>query len=69
MIQYHKGSSHDTFENMRQVQNEVIKIVEPKQGRAVIFDGRIYHSSSSPVQSQKRIVINFNFNTIVDTNV
>jgi hypothetical protein len=48
------------------VHGQLMKTVEPKQGRAVIFDGRIQHASSSPVKSQKRIVINFNFNTVGD---
>ena len=41
---------------------EEIKQVEPKQGTAVIFDGLTLHSSSSPVTSDRRIVINYNFN-------
>jgi len=49
---------------------QLMKTVEPKQGRAVIFDGRIQHASSSPTKHQRRIVINFNFNTVGDlTNV
>jgi hypothetical protein len=43
--------------------NEIIKQVDPVAGRAVIFDGRIKHASSSPTSYKKRIVINFNFNT------
>jgi hypothetical protein len=43
--------------------NEIIKTVEPKQGRAVVFDGLIKHASSSPISSTKRLVINYNFNT------
>ena len=42
--------------------NNIIKQVEPKQGTAVIFDGLTLHSSSSPVTSDRRIVINYNFN-------
>lgn len=38
---------------------EVVKKVEPKKNRVVIFDGSIYHSSGSPNIS-KRCVINFN---------
>ena len=42
--------------------NNIIKQVEPKQGTAVIFDGLTLHSSSSPVTSDRRIVVNYNFN-------
>lgn len=42
--------------------NKIIKQVEPTQGTAVIFDGQTLHSSSSPVLSDRRIVINYNFN-------
>mgnify|MGYP003679651724 CR=1 FL=1 len=42
--------------------NNIIKQVEPKQGTAVIFDGHTLHSSSSPVTSDRRIVVNYNFN-------
>ncbi len=38
---------------------ETIKTVTPKKNRVVVFDGAIYHSSGSPVES-KRCVINFN---------
>jgi hypothetical protein len=41
---------------------DVIKTVDPVKGTAVIFDGSIKHSSSTPVNSNRRIVINYNFN-------
>jgi hypothetical protein len=34
--------------------------VTPLQGRCVIFDGRNYHSSSSPTKN-KRCILNFNY--------
>ena len=40
----------------------IIKTVDPVKGTAVIFDGRIKHSSSTPVNHNQRVVINFNFN-------
>jgi hypothetical protein len=39
----------------------VIRRVSPQRGRAVLFDSDIFHASSSPVQSDKRIVINIVF--------
>ena len=40
--------------------------VSPKQGRAVLFNGMHYHSSSLPKKSENRIAININ---IVDKSV
>jgi hypothetical protein len=41
---------------------QVIKTVDPVEGTAVIFPGHIMHSSSTPVVSNRRVVLNFNFN-------
>lgn len=41
--------------------DKVIREVEPKKGRAVIFPGDMYHSSSSPRKHSNRITININF--------
>lgn len=38
----------------------VIDTVSPKAGRAVLFDGALYHGSASPVNHRYRVVINFN---------
>mgnify|MGYP003317981900 FL=1 len=35
--------------------------VTPKQGRAVIFNSNRFHASSSPVQNQRRVIINYVF--------
>lgn len=35
--------------------------VSPKMGRAVFFDGSIYHASSSPVESNMRCILNIDF--------
>ena len=43
-------------------EGNVIQSVDPKNGTAVIFDGTIRHSSSSPVEARRRVVINYNFN-------
>ena len=39
----------------------VIQEIEPKKGRAVIFTGDTYHSSSCPRNHPNRIVVNYNF--------
>ena len=35
--------------------------VTPKQGRAVIFNSNRFHASSSPVNNQRRVIINYVF--------
>ena len=39
----------------------VNRSISPKAGSAIMFDGLIYHSSSSPQYTEERIVININF--------
>jgi hypothetical protein len=39
----------------------VNKRISPKQGRAIYFDGGIYHSGNCPIDFSKRTVINFDF--------
>lgn len=47
-----------------EIQNlEIADKIFPKKGRALIFNGRYYHASSSPVTSKYRIVVNYNFTT------
>ena len=40
---------------------EIDRIVHPKAGRYVIFDGLTYHASSSPVTTDHRCVTNINY--------
>lgn len=40
--------------------NNIQKRVTPKKGRCVVFDGRIYHASSTPTIDD-RFVLNYNF--------
>ena len=42
----------------RDVDLKVAKTVEPKKGRAVLFDGRFYHTSTNP-DDDRRVIINF----------
>ena len=39
----------------------IIQTIEPKKGRAVLFPSDWTHASSCPINSQKRIVINYVF--------
>ena len=41
--------------------DKVFKEVQPKKGRALIFPGNIKHSSASPTQSNRRMILNYNF--------
>jgi ectoine hydroxylase-related dioxygenase (phytanoyl-CoA dioxygenase family) len=42
----------------RDVDFPIAKTVEPKKGRAVLFDGRFYHTSTNP-DDDRRVIINF----------
>lgn len=46
------GSHHDYT---------VMKTVEPKANRLVVFDGRIIHTGKSPSKNKRRILLNANF--------
>lgn len=39
----------------------LLSAVEPKMGRAVLFDGSISHAGSSPVKNSARFALNINF--------
>lgn len=41
-------------------EGQIFESISPKKGNAVLFDGAIYHASSSPVENRFRIVINYN---------
>lgn len=51
------GSFPDT--DIKESEELVLARVEPKQGRCVVFDGRLYHTATQPRNSM-RSVINFN---------
>lgn len=55
----YKQTRHDVNpEDMSTTDFEPLVTCEPKKGRALFFDGKYYHSSSSPNQSS-RCIINF----------
>jgi len=58
-IYYVNDSDGDTyfFDNKLNITNTI----SPKKGRMVLFDSNKFHSSSSPIDSQHRIVMNIVF--------
>lgn len=48
--------SHEEINSQKDI--EIIKTVEPKKGRAVLFNGKYFHASSNPIQG-RRCIINF----------
>jgi len=64
-----KDIGGDLTENQSQIyyntvlnKNVTVKeTVTPKANKMVIFDGWQYHSSTNPVDTDRRVVINFNF--------
>ena len=58
LLYYVNDSDGDTI--LYNKNKEEIKRVSPKKGKAIFFDGSIYHSAGIPKNSH-RAVINFNF--------
>jgi hypothetical protein len=50
-----------SFEWSKNREFTIDKKVQPKADRMVIFDGRIFHSSTSPTNADYRITINYNW--------
>ena len=46
---------------IRNEQKETITTFTPEENKLVLFDGLLYHSSSSPTTTDRRIVVNFNY--------
>ena len=65
-LYYVNDSDGDTFFFNERFGQQVDKFtiesrVSPKMGRAVFFDGNIYHASSSPIKSKMRCILNIDF--------
>ena len=59
MICYMNDSDGDTFFFDKDL--NIIKRVQPKRGRVVIFRGETLHSAGHPIKSEQRVVMNFDF--------
>tara|TARA_E500000331_G_scaffold339427_1_gene369663 strand:+ start:611 stop:1126 length:516 start_codon:yes stop_codon:yes gene_type:complete len=68
----HRDLEHEHFTMVYYVNNSdgptkiyendcIIDEIEPKKGRAIIFSGDTYHASSTPTESNNRVVLNFNY--------
>lgn len=71
MLYYVNDSDGDTIlfnekfdENNKNPSLSIMQSVSPKMGRAIIFDGLRYHSSSVPEKAKKRLTININFSEV-----
>jgi len=61
-IYYVNDSDGDTIIlGSRNKNPEIIKTVSPKKGRFLVFNGKYYHAGRHPINSEKRVVINFNY--------
>ena len=64
-LYYVCDSDGDTviYNEREELPNEKYTIKEsvtPKQGRMVIFDGRLYHAAKQPINSNTRCIVNYN---------
>jgi hypothetical protein len=60
-LYYVDDSDGDTVFYKDDISDEEIMRCAPKKGRMVLFDGLIYHASTSPVKKTHRMTVNFNF--------
>jgi len=68
MIYYVNDSDGDTIifdeiwdKNKRPENLKILQRITPKKNRAVVFPGNIFHTSSNPINNEKRIIMNVNF--------
>ena len=65
ILLYANDSDGDTIIYEDEYGEKVLDKITPKKGRILFFDGHHYHSSTPPVKSQRRIVVNIN---IIEVN-
>jgi hypothetical protein len=56
---YDNKSGSFPEEDLIASKDNILATVEPKQGRCIVFDGRLYHTATQP-RNYMRTVINFN---------
>lgn len=57
ILYYLNDSDGDTYFYNKK---KIIKQITPQFNKAIFFNGNIYHSSSKPVKSNRRVVLNLN---------
>ena len=60
-IFYNKFHSKDDKEPLICTDEDVSQTITPKANRATVFDGWQYHSSTTPINTKHRLVMNFNY--------
>ena len=60
-LYYPYDTDGDTYFYSDKTGSEIIGQITPKKGQMVIFDGQIFHASSTPVNHILRTTLNFNF--------
>lgn len=63
LLYYVNDSDGDTF--LFDEKLNIIERITPKKGRFLLFDGDVLHASSTPINTDKRVIINFN---LLDNN-
>lgn len=64
---YNLDDGGDTYAQYMKIKDNLILTdrVTPKANRFVNFDGLYYHNSSTPTTVQRRVILNFNYTTVV----